>query len=289
MATPPRGERFSFAENIFIMTTQSTPIAFSGQIPGNYDRYLGPMFFEPFALATADRISSLAPKSILELAAGTGRLTRLLPAVAGKQARILASDLNPAMVDFGRERVQDTSVDWHVIDAVNLPLDDASFDCVAAQFGVMFYSDRPQAFREAQRVLRKDGTFLFSAWDAIEYNPMAELANQTLRHFFPVDTPAFYSVPFSYFDQAAIRRDLEQAGFSDIRIETLRLTGTSASPKHAAQGLIEGTPTVTAIQDRDAAVLPELLSHLESKISERFGDKYLQVPLQALLVTARKG
>ena len=268
------------------MIQQSTPIAFSGDIPVSYDAHLGPMFFEPYAMALAERIAKLAPKQILELASGTGRLTALLPVVA-PNATIVASDLNPAMVRFGSEKVKHPSVRWMEVDALTLPFDDASFDVVVVQFGVMFYSDRAKAFLEARRVLKPGGTLLFNSWDAIQRNPMAQLAANALEHFFPNDTPAFYTIPFSYFDKKTIESELSQAGFSGSNIEEVALTGYSPSAKDAAAGLINGTPTVTAIQDRDSALLPVLLNYLEGTIEERFGKKILEVPLQALVVSGR--
>jgi len=270
------------------MTTQQTPIAFSGDIPKFYDSYLGPMFFEPYAIDMADRIGKIAPQNLLELAAGTGRLTRLLPSVLPLEASIVATDINPAMVTFGNRKIHDEKIQWLEVDAVSLPFGNDSFDCVAAQFGVMFYSDRIKAFKEALRVLKSGGTFIFNCWDSIKNNPMPLIANEALQHFFPVDTPAFYSVPFSYFDEKVIISDLAKSGFDEIKIEVVKLNGYSKSPADAAKGLIQGTPTVTAIEDRDADKLPLILEYLEGKISNRFGKEALNVPLQALVVSCKK-
>lgn len=271
-----------------MLTKQQTPIAFSGNIPVNYDSYLGPMFFEPYAVDMAERIAKLSPKSLLELAGGTGRLTRFLPSVVAEGGTIIASDINPAMVEFGKSKTSHLNIEWKVVDAAELPFGDAQFDAVAVQFGVMFYGDRVKAFREALRVLKPGGTLIFNCWDEITNNPMALQANETLLHFFPVDTPAFYSVPFSYYDESLMHEELTEAGFREVRIHLVPQTGASASAADAARGLIEGTPTVTAINDRDARILPELIDHLEKKITRLFGAVNLQVPLMARVVTAKK-
>ncbi len=270
------------------MQTQTIPVAFSGDIPAFYDAYLGPMFFEPFALELAHRLGQSGPLQVLELAAGTGRLTRMLPSVLPAAAKITATDINPAMVRFGKNMQGDNSTQWAEVDAVTLPFDDVRFDCVAVAFGVMFYSDRRQAFKEAYRVLKPGGTFLFTCWDEIEKNPMAQMAQETLRHFFPVDTPAFYTVPFSYHDENQIAGDLRAAGFDHIKIETKALTGYSQSAANAAKGLIHGTPTITAIEERNPDILPDLMVYLENKIAERFSAHLLQVPIQAHVVTVIK-
>ena len=113
-----------------MMTTQKqVPIAFSGSIPPNYDNFLGPLFFEPFALDLAERIHHLQPQSLLEVAAGTGRVTKHLPGVLPNGALIVATDVNPAMVSFAKDRLAEhTSINWEVVDAVSLPYQNRQFD-----------------------------------------------------------------------------------------------------------------------------------------------------------------
>ena len=272
------------------MTTQQTvPIAFSGNIPPNYDRYLGPLFFEPFALDLAARVRYLKPSSVLEVACGTGRVTRHLPEVLPAGASITATDLNPAMVEFAKDQLHlYPGIRWGVADAVSLPFADAEFDCLISQFGVMFYSDRRKAFSEASRTLKQGGIFLFNAWDQLRYNPAAHLADKALNTFFPVDTPAFYKVPFSYHDANEIREDLEATGFEIVTMQVLRLTGYSPSPEAAARGLLEGTPAYTAIVERDPGQLSVMKKTLAGDLEALFGSKDLNVPLQARLVMAAK-
>lgn len=272
------------------MTTQpSVPIAFSGSIPPNYDHYLGPLFFEPFALDIAQRLRYLQPKSVLEVAAGTGRVTRHLPEVLPDGAHIVATDVNPAMVNFARTHLKElASIQWDVADAVSLSYQSEQFDCVLSQFGVMFYSDRRKAYAEAYRVLRPDGVFLFNAWDHLNRNPAARLTDDILAHFFPTDTPAFYKIPFSYHDANEIREDLESAGFEITSMQTLHLTGYAATAEDAARGLLEGTPAFTAITERDATLLPIMKKALAEDLATMFGEQNLQIPLQARVVMAVK-
>ncbi len=271
------------------MIAQQASIAFSGNIPANYDSYLGPLFFEPFAVEVAGQLRQLRPGSVLEVACGTGRVTKHLPDVLPAGATVLATDINPAMLSYAKETLaKHQNIRWDVVDAVSLPCANSAFDCILSQFGVMFYSDRPKAFAEAYRTLKPGGTFVFTAWDKLEFNPAARLTDETLRHFFPIDTPAFYQVPFSYHDEHRIRYDLASAGFENIRIDMLNLTGHADTAESAAKGLLEGTPVHTAIVERDEALLAPMRKALAGALAGQFGPVNLRVPLQARLVVAVK-
>lgn len=270
-------------------TQQAVPVSFSGSIPANYDNFLGPLFFEPFALDMAQRLQFLHPARLLEVAAGTGRVTRHLPEVLPEGAKVIATDINPAMVAFGRERLAaHPNIEWDTVDAVALPYGDDAFDCIVSQFGIMFYSDRIQAYREAHRVLQSGGVFLFNAWDHIDRNPAARLTNEVLEQFFPENTPAFYKIPFSCHDANQIRQDLETAGFEIGSMQVLRLTGYAPTAEDAAQGLLEGTPVQTAIMERNAELMPVIKKTLSEDLKALFGEEDLHVPLQARVIMAVK-
>jgi ubiquinone/menaquinone biosynthesis C-methylase UbiE len=119
-------------------------------MPVAYDRWLAPAVFQPSAVDLAQRAARLSPRRVLEIAAGTGVLTRELVASL-PAAEITATDLNTAMVEFGSRQVPAAA--WQVANALHLPFDDKQFDLVVCQFGVMFFPDKAAAFGEARRVL----------------------------------------------------------------------------------------------------------------------------------------
>lgn len=271
-------------------TTQpKTNISFSGSIPKYYENNLGTIFFEPFSTEMALRIKDLKANSILEIACGTGRLTKYLPLITAKKfGSITATDLNPAMLDHAKRTVAWKNIDWQVVDAMELPYGNSLFDVVVAQFGVMFYPDKQKAYKESYRVLADEGSFVFSAWDSLRHNPIAQLTHDVITEFFPTDTPEFYKIPFSYFSEDEIRADLTTAGFKAVHIESMKLEGYAPSAHYAAEGLLQGTPLFNAIIERGENFLPAMIEKLAHEIRSLFGDTDLSIPIQANIVTAGK-
>src|SRR5436305_13979429 len=101
-----------------------TDKTFAGSIPALYDRHLGPMIFEPYALDMAERVARLAPKRILEIAAGTGIVPRAL-ARAFPAVPIVATDLNQPMLDHASAHTSAGTITWRQVDALALPVEDA--------------------------------------------------------------------------------------------------------------------------------------------------------------------
>ncbi|HMG46630.1 MAG TPA: methyltransferase domain-containing protein [Allosphingosinicella sp.] len=222
---------------------------FAGSIPALYDRLLGPLLFEPYARDLAERAGAFGPRRILETAAGTGIVTAALLREA-PQAEIVATDLNQAMLDVAAGKIGPGRVEFRAADAQSLPFADASFDFVVCQFGVMFFPDRVAAYREARRVLKPGGRFLFNAWDRIDRNPVSAAAAGAVAALFSGDPPSFFErVPFSYHDRVRIEADLRAAGFTDIVAETVATTSRVVA-RDAATGLCEGTPLRAEIEER---------------------------------------
>ncbi len=128
---------------------------FDGSIPENYDHYLGSVLFEPYAVDLAGRLDPETTANVLELACGTGILTRQLRRRLSASSRLVATDLNDPMLQYARAKSdQNEGIEWKQADASALPFPDGSFDLVVCQFGLMFVPDKFAALREMHRVLR---------------------------------------------------------------------------------------------------------------------------------------
>ena len=261
---------------------------FTAAIPAAYDRYLGPVIFEPYARDMAQRVKRYAPKRVLETACGSGIVTRRLLEVLSPDAGLIATDLNPAMLDHARAAIgEDSRVSWEVADMCDLNFESGSFDTVVCQFGVMFAPDKAAALREAQRVLLSDGRFIFSVWDAIDKNRFAKIANETITGFFPEDPPTFYQTPFGFSDPKLIRKMLETAGFIGINDVVVSTRSQAANAQDFARGLVEGNPVVNEIQARGGASPDEVVKELAARITKQLGGRPVPVHLQAIVFEAQ--
>ncbi len=262
---------------------------FTGSIPENYDRHMVPLIFESYAEDMARRAAALAPNAVLETAAGSGVVTRALAATLATDASYVATDLNQAMLDYAATRQNaDSRISWRQADAQALPFEDGTFDLVCCQFGAMFFPDRPSAYREARRVLKPGGSFLFNVWDRIEENVFADDVTNALATFFPNDPPRFMARTLQgYHDIGLIRSDLAKAGFSDVAIETREAVSRAASALHAATAYCQGTPLRNEIEARGPDRLQAASDHAAAAIAQRHGSGEVAAKIQAPVILAK--
>src|SRR5687768_4101069 len=107
---------------------------FSGEIAIHYDRFLGPLFFEPYAIEVAKRIDPVPVSIALEIAAGTGRVTRHIRDRIPASAKFIASDISEDMLAEAKKKLSHLDIDWQNIDAQQLPFRDNSIDLVVCCF-----------------------------------------------------------------------------------------------------------------------------------------------------------
>lgn len=259
---------------------------FSGSIPQLYEQYLVPLIFQPYAADIAGRVAQRQPSAVLEIAAGTGVVTRELAKRLAPNVQITATDLNEPMLAQAAAAGTARAVEWHQADAMQLPFGDGMFDIVVCQFGVMFFPDKPAAFAEVRRVVRHGGTFLFSVWDRIGENEFADLITQTLAEMFPHDPPRFLTrTPHGYHQVQTIAADLVAGGFKEQpTISTVSMRSRADSPRVPAVAYCEGTPLRSEIEARDASRLAEATDLAAEAIAARFGPGEVDGKIQAHLI-----
>lgn len=263
---------------------------FAGSIPALYEKYLVPMIFESYAADLVNRLASRPLSRVLEIAAGTGVVTRKLASVLPERVSIVATDLNQPMLDHASALGTARPVEWRQADCTGLPFPAESFDAVVCQFGAMFFPDKVKAFSEARRVLRPDGVFVFNVWDRIEDNEFADAVQAALESAFPEDPPRFITrTPHGYYDRSTIERDLAKAGFvRRPRFVTLAARSRADSPKTAAIAFCHGTPIRNEIEARAPSRLGEVTDTAAEVIAQRFGRGPVDGKMQAHIVMANR-
>jgi ubiquinone/menaquinone biosynthesis C-methylase UbiE len=256
---------------------------FKHSTPALYDRYMGPLLFAPYAEHVAERVAPLRPDRVLETAAGTGIVTRAVSeALPG--AEIIATDVNPAVVEFAAQQSHSEGVIFQAADAQQLPFDDESFDLVLCLFGIMFFPDRVRANAEARRVLRPGGRYVLVTFNRLDLNPVPQAAGQAVATLFPEDPRYMERGPFSYTDAALVEKDLRSAGFQNIEVETVELASL-VSAQAGAHGIVLGSPFRAEIERLDPSALERATEVVEQALQPWDGTK---APMSAHVVTATR-
>ena len=272
------------------MGSSGTDKVFAGSIPKFYDTYLVPLLFEPYAADLVNRLASRSLGRVLEVAAGTGVVTRALASVLPERVAIVATDLNQPMLDQASALGTTRPVEWRQADAMRLPFQDGTFDALVCQFGVMFFPDKTQALSEARRVLRPGGVLVFNVWDRLEQNEFADTVTAALASVFPEDPPRFLArTPHGYHERSRIEQDLVSSGFSaPPEIVTLAARSRAKSPRDPAIAFCQGTPLRNEIEAHGASRLGEATDLAADAIGRRFGRGDVDGKMQAHVVTVER-
>ena len=256
---------------------------FKHSTPSLYDRYMGPLLFEPYARHVAERIAALRPERILETAAGTGIATRAVNE-AVPDATIVATDINPSVVEFATQHGRAGRASFQQADAQDLPFADASFDLVLCLFGIMFFPDKVKANAEAHRVLRPSGSYVLVTFNRIEMNPIPQAAGEAVASLFSEDPRYMERGPFSYTDPTRLEQDLQQAGFKSIEIDTVDLSSLVVA-SDAACGIVLGSPFRGEIERLDPSALQRATAVVEQALQPWDGT---DAPMSAHVATATR-
>jgi ubiquinone/menaquinone biosynthesis C-methylase UbiE len=244
---------------------------FKHSTPALYDRYMGPLLFAPYAEYVAKRVAPLHPERVLETAAGTGIVTRTV-SEALPDAEIIATDINPTVLEFAAQQFHTESVTFQAADAQHLPFDDESFDLVLCLFGIMFFPDKVRANAEARRVLHPGGRYILVTFNRLDLNPIPEAAGKGVATLFPEDPRYMERGPFSYTDAAVVEDDLRSAGFDNIEVETVELS-SSVSAQDAARGIVLGSPFRAEIERLGSSALERATDAVQKALQPWDGTK----------------
>jgi ubiquinone/menaquinone biosynthesis C-methylase UbiE len=269
-------------------TISSSTVEFTGSIPRHYEDCLAPMFFEPYAIEVAKNVDYSSVHFALELACGTGCVTRHLRNVIAPHAKLVASDISSDMLAVAKEKLATLNIDWQIIDAQELPFSDNSLDLVVCCFGYMLVPDKLKAYAEAYRVLKPGRMLLFATWDKLKANAASYVYRTIAKKYLTESLPETYKLPFSMYDDEEIKRDLAQTGFSKIIVERIEKMSVSPTAKEAARGLAQGGMIYNEIMKRNPAWIDEIKETTEKELAAKFGASPMKAPMSALITQAWK-
>ena len=272
-----------------IMNTVNTqPFDFSGSVPKHYDQFSGPLFFEPYAIEVSHRIDPSSVGVALELASGTGRVTRHLRAVLPSTSKLVASDISPDMLAVAKEKLNALDINWEIIDAQQLPFSDNTIDLIVCCFGYMFVPDKLKAFAEAYRVLRPGGMLLFTTWDKLELIGATYVYRTIAKKYLKEPLPESYNLPFSMCDESAIKELLKEAGFSKVSVEKIGKSSISPTAKEASEAITQGGAIYNAIMSQNPGSIEEIKALVEEELAKKFGEAPMVAPMSAVISQAWK-
>jgi ubiquinone/menaquinone biosynthesis C-methylase UbiE len=263
--------------------------AFSGDDALNYDSYLGPLLFEPSSIEFLSRLNYSAVGSILELAAGTGRMTKHLREYVDPATKITVTDINGDMLRLAKNKLNDSGLDFQLADIQDLPFPDHSFDLVLCQYGLMFLPDKQKGFREVFRVLKPGGRFVFSTWDSTRNIPLLNLIfDESILPFFKEEDAARLTVPFSLFDPEKLRGFLQETGFTHNKVELISFKSGASTVENVVNGFFLKHPLGRSVGEKDPAAVEALSDEMTRRLYSRFGSGEIVFDLQSFISSGQK-
>ena len=265
---------------------------YEGMSPAEvYDRGVVTGVFGEWTPALVALAAPQAGERVLDLACGSGSVTREVASTLGVGASIRAVDLSGPMLEVARARGVDDGavVEWHEAPADALPFGNDEFDLALCQQGLQFFPDKPAAAAELARVLRPGGRLALSVWSGLEANPLQQAYNESLLAHVGA---AIFTAPFSYGDPATLGALLRDAGFVDVVVETETRTAHFESVEDFAAVHVIGAAAVIADlaaldADQRAQVIEDSARDV-APIAARYVDGgQLAFPMQSLVATAR--
>jgi ubiquinone/menaquinone biosynthesis C-methylase UbiE len=264
-----------------------------GQVGGNaaevYERQLVPAMFAPWAPGLLDLAGVRIGERVLDVACGTGVVTRLAAERVGKSGRVVGLDINPSMLSVARslESASDASIGWLEASASAIPLPDESFDVVLCQQGLQQFPDCPAALVEIRRVLVPGGRFAANVWAGLEGSPgMAALVAALERHV-GQEAANNRRAPFSLGDADRLKSLLDAAGFREVRVETIVERARFPSPEALVEAQLAATPLSTLGALTDEARQAVIRDVREATTPYLNGGAFA-VPMTAHVASARK-
>lgn len=252
-----------------------------------YDEVMVPRMFEPWAQVLTDGLELSPGETLLDVACGPGSVARVAAQRLGKQGRVIACDLSPAMLGIAREKapVEDGAPITYVESpADRLPVADDELDVITCQQGLQFFGDRKASVAEMRRALRPGGRIGVAVWSEIEHSPAwAALADAIETVAGPELAERLRNGPWGFTDKGRLAALFETAGFADVRVSTRSLPLTfDGGASQLASTLVAG-----GIAKEVEQFSAEQREQLVGALAASLGDGPIESEMESNLLTAR--
>lgn len=259
-----------------------------------YEGYLGRAIADPFTGVLLDCARPQSGERVLDLASGTGSVARHVAPLVGVGGRVVAVDINAAMLAVGRTLPTPAGppIEWREGDAVSLDLPDQAFDLVLCQQGLQFFPDRQTSLREIRRVLTPEGRTVISVWQDLDHHPVYKALFEATARKLRANVSDF-DVSFSLGDAGALQYALREAGFGHVEVTPRSLEVRLPSPKHFVQLTVAGAATsVPAFMQMSpearSALVEAIAGELEPLIRSRIEGGELALSMSTNVALARQ-
>jgi ubiquinone/menaquinone biosynthesis C-methylase UbiE len=284
------GERNGSPEKEEAVTTSATGVSFKqygGNAAENYERYFVPTIGTAWANALLDAAELRPGDRVLDVACGTGVVTRLAAERVGPDGAVAGLDLNPAMLAVARSVPSSgAAIEWHEANAESLPLADESFDVVVSSLSLQFLPDRASALREMQRVLAPNGQLAIATVGPTP--PLFAILEQALARHVKPEAAGFMGAVFSLHDPQELEKLTSGAGFRDVEVQSKPLSITLPGPRDFLWQYVHSTPLAAAVAEIDDAGRAALERDVVAAWQSFVEDGALILNANAVLTTARK-
>ncbi len=251
------------------------------------DLHFAPSVVSPFADDLARRLSRLSIGPLLEIAADTGVLTQAMASALSAGLTIIATDPDAGRVQHASAKPGMSRVTWQRADPRALPYQNGTFGIVVCNLGVAAMPGRVRAFREARRVTKQGGRFVFSVFGAIQHNPIADCLQIALDEIFPADPPQFIANSLhGYANHEMIDDELTTAGFTDAVYTTVEFPLAAASADDVATGYCLGTPLRPDLEARTSGNVEPVIEAAAMALQKRFGSGTITTTMRAHIISA---
>jgi ubiquinone/menaquinone biosynthesis C-methylase UbiE len=262
---------------------------FTGEDAEYYDFYLGPILFEPYGRYLASQIDTSNLSSVLEIACGTGRVTRHIRETLPANVKLVATDISNDMLNVARRELDNKNIGFRVEDAQNLSFLANSFDLVICQFGMMFLPDKKKGFEEIFRVLKPGGKFMCLTWDDTLNIPLCKLIvnDLVIPSFKDEDTTRFF-VPFSLHNPIQLGDWMKNAGFKNVKVNKVTLDSGPYEIKNVVSGLFRKHMLGKEVKAKNPSAFEPIAKKFEKEIVRQFGPANSVFKLAAFFTTGEK-